>query len=69
MANIAVIESFNNNLSKVLMNVNFGDNMYPRISEKTQINLTFKFGLGRDETVLFYRDSGVISKCSKLVFY
>lgn len=67
MANIAVIESFNNNLSKTLINVNFGDNMYPKISEKTQQKLIFKFGLEREETVLFYQESGILIKKYSLV--
>jgi hypothetical protein len=58
----AMIDCYVNNLSDILLNINFGDNMYPRISEKRQIKLTFKFGMERNEAVLFYRDSGLLFK-------
>lgn len=58
----AMIDCFINNLSDILINTNYGDNMYPRISDKTQTNITLKFGLKRNEAILFYRNSGILFK-------
>lgn len=58
----AMTDCFVNNLSGALININDGGNMYPRISEKTQQKLIYKFGMERNEAVLFYRESGTLFK-------
>ena len=58
----AMTDCFVNNLSSTLININEGGNMYPRISEKTQQKLIYKFGMERNEAVLFYCESGTLFK-------